>query len=138
MVTQEVTVPKDLDTAWDTVMRFFETERYKIKKQKPKKQIVAERGSKFASIGSGGLAGGGFDVDFRTITVDFKPVGETSTRLKVKAKFTWLTAGKAGRNKYLEEHIEFLFLEFNDVYVQKRQEELEKILAKQKEQKKER
>ncbi|NVM28459.1 MAG: hypothetical protein HWN65_06425 [Candidatus Helarchaeota archaeon] len=122
MVKQEATVEKDVDTAWDIAMRYFDRNDYKVKSQTPKKQLMVEKGSKAKSIFSGGLPGGGFDLDYRTITVNFTPVGANSTRLLINAKFTWITAGKAGRKSYLKSEIEWLLKDFDEEY----QEEFKK------------
>ena len=126
MVKQETTVEKDVDTAWDIVMGYFVRNDYKVKSQTPKKQLVVERGSKGMSIISGGMSGGGFAIDYRSIKVNFTPVGPNSTHLLINAKFTWMTAGKAGRKSYLKSEIESLLKDFDEEIQEKLKKEQEK------------
>ncbi len=125
MVKEEVTVEIDLNTSWDKVMQHFERNRYKIKSRTPKTQLVVERGSKAASVFSGEREDGGHDLDYRTITVDFTPVGANSTRLRIDAQFTWITAGKWGRTAYLKNEIELLLKEFDQSHLEEMWKEVE-------------
>ncbi len=113
MVKEEATVEKDLDTAWNRIMLYLKINNYRIKSQTPKTQLIVEGGRKWMSVFSGEMEGGGHHLDYRTITIDFTPVGANSTRLQIDANFTWITAGKWGRTDYLKKAIALILEQFD-------------------------